>query len=197
MFTENENGSDAPLSEADADKDLQVPVFADPAAPTPEEAIAAVAVAKSALAQKKHWRGKAIDPDTGKPYTEVVPELRKKINTNAPKPEEVPSKLVEDVAKLQQAEDKRSFQHAHSLSPEETDAVFAFARGNGLAPSKALEHPFVKSGIESMRTATRNADNTPGPSSRLPKVGGKSFFELDQKGRRENFPAAVAAATKK
>lgn len=191
MFTENENGGDAPLSEEEAGKDLQVPVFADPANPTPEEALAAVSVAKSALAQKKHWRGKSIDPQTGQPYAEVVAGLRKSITPAQKPPEDVPASVVQDVAVLKQAEDKRQFGHQKGLNPEETDAVFSFARGNNITPDKALEHSFVKSGIAAMRESAINADNTPGPSSRLPKVEGKSFFELDEKGRRENFGATV------
>lgn len=197
MFTENEPGGDAPLSEEEAGKDLQVPAFADPDAPTAEEAKAAVEVARSALAQKKHWRGKAIDPETGKQYSEIVPDLRKKITSAPPKSEEVSKQVIEDVATLKQAEDKRQFGHAHSLSPEETDAVFSFAKGNGLTNTKALEHSFVKSGIEAMRVAARNADNTPGPSGRLPKVEGKTFFELDEKGRRENFASLTKGLQKR
>ena len=70
--------------------------------------------------------------------------------------------------------------------------VNALYRGEDAA--KALDHPFVKSGLEAMRAQARNSSATPGPSSRLPKVEGKSWSDLDAKGRKENFPKMSEAA---
>jgi len=192
MFTENEPAVE-PITDADAEKDLQVPAFADPANPTAEEAQAVATIAQSALAQKKHWRGKAIDPVTGKPYKDLIPA--KENNNNAPHtPAVATPKLEETVAGLQLSEEKRSFGYTHKLSPEESDVVFSFAKGNGIKPSEALNHSFVKAGIEAMRRDNANAAATPGASHRAPVVEGKTFGSMKSEDRRKNFGAVVAAA---
>jgi hypothetical protein len=65
------------------------------------------------------------------------------------------------VKELQMAEKKRQFGYEHSLSPEETDAVFKMTPN----PTKeVLEDPFVKGGLASLRAKKRVAENTPSSS---------------------------------
>lgn len=185
MFDENEHGAAAPLSDEEAGKDLQVPAFADPANPTPEEAKAAVTVAQSALAQKKHWRDQAVDPATGKKYRDLVKAPPAPVTT--PSPEAPPPKVEERVIHLEQAEEKRQFGYSHKLSPEEVDRVFATAKGMGKKPAEVLDDPFVKSGIEALRTSERNRSNIPGPSRRVPVVDGKPLGDMNVKERQKNW----------
>lgn len=149
--------------------------------------------AKTALAQKKHWRGKAVDPVTGIPYKDIASKGKQ---DNAPHSTSEPSALEKDVAGLKLSEEKRQFGHANSLSPEETDAAFALAAGLGKKPSDVLDHPLFKGGLESMRRTARNAGATPGPSGRAPVVvEGKAFKDMTPEERQKNFGAVVAGAT--
>jgi len=168
----------------------------DPATATPEQVAAIVKTGKTLLVQKKQWRERAIDPATGKPFKELLADAQAKpdIKPNPPNPAEPTTPETEGrLKRLELSEDKRQFGHAKELTPEETDHVFAFAQGTGLKPSEALEHPFVKSGLESLRRARKADGATPGPSSRSPVVEGKTFSEMNTDEKRKNFEKVVGA----
>lgn len=165
----------------------------DPASATPEQVAGAIKVAQSALVQRGKWKEKAIDPDTGKPYKDVVAELKanqkppQQVTTpDATEPDDVTT-LKTDVDNLKMVEEKRQFGHRHTLSPEETDQVFAYALGMKLDPAKALEQPFIKSALEAMRATSRTNSATPGPSSRSPVVDGKTPKDMSHDDRRKNW----------
>lgn len=192
MFEENEQaagGSDA----GNEGEDVVIPDI-DPSNATPEDITKLQTIAKSALAQKRHWREQAIDPVTGKKFKELVPAP---VAPNAPSSGNDVPEVAERVGRLEASEEKRSFGYSHGLSPEETDSVFAYAKGNGLTPAKALESAFVKAGIDALRTEGRNANNTPGPTGRIPKVDGKTFNEMTPDERRKSFGTVVEATTKR
>lgn len=124
-------------------------------------------------------------------------KLKRKLYTkDAPiiknKPQELDDDTVQTVKRLEVIENKRQFGFENSLSPEETDAVFKFANGK---PSKeTLEHPFIKAGIESLRTQKRVESNTPSSSQRSSTFGGKSFTELSEDERKNAFESRVKSA---
>lgn len=185
---ENENGNDGGQNAIDKenDKDLTLPEI-DPDNATPEQVKQLITTAQTALGQKKHWREKAVDPETKKPYRDLYAAAKDiKPNDNGAGGGQG-SGLENDVKMLKLAEEKRQFGHIHSLAPEEADHVFAFAQGAGIKPADALEKPFIKNAIEGMRSAARTQGATPGPSSRLPTVEGKTFEQMNTDERRKNF----------
>lgn len=105
------------------------------------------------------------------------------------KPRELDDDIVKTVQELKTIENKRQFGFDHGLSPEETDAVFKFANGN---PTKeTLDHPFIKAGIDSLRSAKRVEANTPSSSQRSSVFGGKSFVEMSEEDRAKAFEAKM------
>lgn len=76
------------------------------------------------------------------------------------------------VSRLELAEKKRQFGYENNLSPEEADYLFKI---NPNPNKELLEDPFVKGGLEAIRSAKRVADNTPSASSRSPR------FEIPKK----------------
>jgi hypothetical protein len=194
---------------ANVDPNLEVNVpQGDDFDPTdPEQAAAAHKAAETLFHQKKHFRDKAIDPQTGKSYRSLLAEERaakagdQGQNNQSNPQKQNPSEKDEDLEKvkgdvsgLKLLEEKRDFQSEHGLSKKETDDVYAYAKGNGITPEQALESDFIKAGIEASRMKADADSASPGPSARSPKVGGKTFAQMDDKGRGENYGAVVAAA---
>lgn len=146
-------------------------------------------------AQKKHWRDEAIDPATGRKYKDILAE-QGKINNPAPKQQD-PNDAGDDISKrlstLELEKEKRQFGYENNLSPEETDRVFIFAQGANKQPKDVLSDPFIKSGLASLRATNKTSSATPRPSSRAPVVEGKSFNQLDETGRRENWTKITGA----
>jgi hypothetical protein len=186
-----ENDNNAQLSEQELEAEISLDDVKDVDAEnvTPEQVAAMQKHLATLQAQKSHWRTKAQKAAT-------APVAPAPIN-NASRPEERSDTLQADVERLKQSDEKRSFGHRHTLSPEETDNVFAAAQGMGIKPDDALNHPFVKSGLEAMRTEARNASNTPSSSNRSPRVEGKTFDEMSDDERKNNFANVVSALSKK
>lgn len=67
------------------------------------------------------------------------------------------------VQQLKLAEDKRQFGYENGLSPQEVDAIFKI---NPNPSKETLEDPFVKGGLERIRSQNRTEANTPRSSSR-------------------------------
>lgn len=96
------------------------------------------------------------------------------------------------LARLEKAEEKRQFGYQFGLSPEETDKVYSVTPN----PTKeTLEDPFIKAGLEAIRRAKRVAGATPSPSSKTPKIGGKSWSEMSKEERAKNYGLAFKKAT--
>jgi len=168
---------------------------------TPEQVAELVKAGQTLLGLTKHYRGKAVDPTSGRPYAELLEEA-KKTTPSTPTPPATPPGAQDDdlkprLAKLETAEEKRQFGHANGLNPEETDNLFGFAAGMNLKPAEAMTHPFFKSGLAALRQERNVGDATPGPSGRAPTVEGKSFGEMSNEERKKNFPAIVKAVSKK
>jgi hypothetical protein len=90
-------------------------------------------------------------------------EKLRKLNPQKLADKALPEEIVNDVKELKQERLKREFGFKHSLSPEETDVVFKFAGNDD--PEKALEMPYVKGAIETVRTQKKVENNTPSSSS--------------------------------
>lgn len=192
----NQSGTaGANTGDGENDKELTLPEV-DPTAATPEQVEQLVTVAKTALGQKAHWRAKAIDPETGKPFKELLEATKSTLPTKPPTPAELTPEADARLKRLEMSEEKRQFQFANNLTPEEADNVFAVASGMGIKPSEALTHPFVKSGLEALRQTNKARSATLSPSSRSPVVEGKSFKDMDAKERAKNFSQVVAQTRK-
>lgn len=203
-MTENQPGGagSQQASDVENNKDLKIPEGIDPDNASPEQVRELLSISQTALAQKRHWREKATDPETGKPYKELFTEAQSRNNITppanpAPAAEQVTPEIVNTVEKLRIAEEKRQFGHSRSLTPEETDNVYAVALGLGIKPDQALDHPFVKQGLEAMRHQARITGATPGPSSRSPIVEGKSFNEMNEADKKKNFGKVVEGLSRK
>lgn len=196
---ENDNHDAGVLTDEQADQTLDIPkVELKEGEETVQVPVATIKqltqTAQTALAQKKHWRGKAVGPD-GIPYKDIAAKGKQ---DNAHDTTGQPTALEKDVAGLKLSEEKRQFGHANSLSPEETDTAFALAAGLGKKPNDVLDLPFFKSGLESTRRTARNAGATPGPSGRAPViVEGKAWKDMSPEERSKNFGGVVASVTGK
>lgn len=153
----------------------------DPAKATPEQITALAKIARTALFQKAHFRTKLQTSLTKKPIT--------------PAPIEKPAIDNDRLTRLEQSEEKRTFGHQHTLAPEETDALFAYAAGRGMKPADALKDPFFANGLKSMRQEKQNGAATPGISNRRPTVEGKDWDKLESKDKRANFGEFLKATT--
>ena len=111
----------------------------------------------------------------------IEPTPKAKLST----PKEDVEDIREQVKLLSLSEKKRSFGYKNNLSPEETDHVFRFAGGDD--PQEALNHGFVKAGLEALRSQKRTQDAAPAPKGRAPKVDGKTWGEMKDDDRRKNF----------
>lgn len=161
---------------------------------------------QTTIAKKKAWRAKAIDSESGKSYKELYEESVKKQTTDAKEEEgkkeekkeekkETPDtseELQKDVNLLKEESQKRVFQYANKLSPEQANEVFAYARGSGIEPKDALEKPFMKKVLEQMKTDEDNANAALSPSHRAPiQIDGKAFKDMNKDERRKAFPSIV------
>lgn len=192
MFEANETGGGGPQPTAEElEKDAPaLPELPDEGA-TPEQIKAYKNAVASLPPRLAHWRGKhdklAQDPRlTGN----ITPPPKEKDGAGGT---EVESRL----STLEQSEEKRSFGYKHSLSPDETDRLFAYAKGAGLKPEAALEDAFFKGALAAHRRTTSNSNAIPGSSNRRPVVEGKDWDKLDEKDKRANFGAFIGAVGKR
>jgi len=144
------------------------------------------------IAKKKAWRTKAIDSESGKSFKDLYEESVKKQapDTIIEKKKEIPESeaLRKDVSYLKEEAQKRIFQHANKLTPEQVNEVFAYAKGSGLEPKDALEKAFMKKVLTQMKTDDDNAKASLPPSRRSPiQTGGKSFKDMTVEERRKTF----------
>lgn len=191
MTTENQQVT---VNDQNADAVVQIPNIPESGATAEQVAELKIAVA-TLSGQKKHWRDKAVDPETQKPWAEIARE-RAPQTVVIDKPNQAPpamAQLEKDVQGLKAVEEKRLFGHQHGLSPEATDKVFSYAQGNAMKPEDALKDDFVKSGLSSLQARERLSRNVPGPSHRAASVGGKSFAEMKPDERRANFAKVTGA----
>lgn len=154
-----------------------------------------------AIQTKKNWRDKAVDPETGKMWSEIAkpssnPSHQPQKPAQGAQDEERPE-MESRMKKLELAEQKRQFGHARGLTPEETDHLFSYAQGMGNKPEEALESPFFKTALSALRDTQKTADGIPRPSNRVPVIQGKSFDEMSDAERSKNWGKVVEGFQKK
>lgn len=173
------NGMETDFNEAN------LPRFADidPESATPEQVSEVVKAAQTLLAQQRHWKQKALSLQAPKPAPAPTQPQR-----------DVPDDLTDTVKKLELAEEKRQFAYSHNLNPAETDHLYAFAKGAGLTPKEALEHPFFKKGLEGIRQSDEVNSAIPKPSGRRPIIEGKTLTEMSPEERKKNWSSIVASS---
>lgn len=147
----------------------------DPETATPEQIEQLKNAGQTLLGQLNHWKTVA-QKARQNPVT-PTPQIHK----------EVEPELDSRLKKLEVSEQKRMFQHAHNLTPEEADHLFNYAQGANVTPDQALESPFIKTALDAFRNARKNDDATPRPSGRSPVVEGKTFAQMTNDERRANF----------
>lgn len=124
-------------------------------------------------AQKRHWREKAqksTQEQTQQKSEEEPPKQapqKKEGQTVTKEKGESEEDLAERMKKLELSEQKRQFGHEHGLSPQEVDKVFQI---NPNPDKETLEDPFVKAGLQAIRSQNRTEQNTPSPSGSSPSV---------------------------
>lgn len=157
----------------------------------PEEVRERIKTTVSTLnAKRKHWHEKAIDPETGKPYKDILAEAKKSVPPPPP-----PPKPKEEKSGASEAE--RDFllynpNLVNELGKEGVDEVFAYARGRGISPQDAINSEGGKILLEGLRQKKRAEVNTPPPSNRAP--GGtapKPFSSLSQEEKKKGYSAKV------
>lgn len=109
-------------------------------------------------------------------------------DSNKSKDDPIDSRL----SAIEQANSKRDFGYQYGLSPTETDLVFKFA--NGKPTAKTLEHPFVKGGLDHLRTSNNLKDNlSKGSGASTFEVEGKKWDDLKTDEKQANFGAKQKA----
>ena len=139
--------------------------------------------------EEKDWDAEA------KKNAAIAARLKKKLEATSEETPKQPEPLkeapapepdvTERLSKLEQVESKRSFGHAHELSPEETDELFKYAAGGD--PEEALKSSFFQAGLKEMRSQKRAEEATPSPSGKSQKIDGKTWDQMDDKEREKNF----------
>jgi hypothetical protein len=166
----------------------------DPNSATPEQVDTLVKANQKLFGLTKHYSDKA------KKLSEKPKETTPAPTNPTPPASPTPAgddDLRKDVQSLKLVEEKRQFGHANSLTPEETDHLFAFATGMGLKPADAMNHPFFKSGLTALRQEAKTGEATPGPSRRAPIVEGKTWDEMTREERQKNFGKVVESNRRK
>lgn len=187
------------VTDQNADQDVTIDQNIPDDSATPEQVKALKLGVQTLSAQKKHWRDKAVDPDSKKTWAEIAKE-RAAARVDQPKPQDsaAPSpELQKTVDTLVQSEQKRTFAGLHGLSPEATDKVFAAAKGMGVSPEEAIKDNFVRAGVDALNSQARVHGATPGPSNRSPRYEGKTFAEMTPDERRKNFGNVAQSLSKR
>lgn len=103
---------------------------------------------------------KAIADRTKKKIKPINSNLNSKLQDKAENPDE---EVVSRLSNLELAEKKRQFGYENSLSPSQTDKVFAL---NQNPTKETLKDPFVKAGLDAIRRQERLENNTPSTSAK-------------------------------
>ena len=172
-------------------QDQDLSILEDATELTVDDLTADTSKMQTVLAQKKHWRDKAVDTQTGKTFKELYEASianQHPVPSQPIKKPELPESVLSDIASLKEAESKRQFQYAHDLTPTEVDNVFAWATAKKIKPEDALNDSFFKGALTAERNAQGSSNAVPSPSRRSPSViGQKSFKDMTPEERRTSF----------
>lgn len=148
---------------------------------------------KQAVQTKKNWREKAVDPKTGKLWSEVAnpQDLIKKEST--PEPDEVVETLKKEVDSLKISEQKRTFGYDNGFSPKETDLLWNLAKAENKKPEEMLNDSTWKVILDAKRADEKIKNATPRSSSRSVQIDGKDFSDLPEDEQRKNWGKITGA----
>jgi len=168
------------LNEDELNQDVPVDVF---------EKIADEDVKKTLQtehARKLHFKSKF--EVTNQKLAEAEAELAKfKTQPTPPNNPEKPDEINNRLGNLELSESKRYFASRNGYSAEETDSIFAYAKGIGKEPQAVLDDPFVKTAITALRQTKANVNATPAPSGSTIVVEGKNWASMSKDERKQNF----------
>jgi len=136
-------------------------------------------------ARKVHFRNKF--QETNQKLAEAQAELAKLKTPNAPIVNDKLDEVNNRLCNLELSETKRQFGSQHGFSAEETDSIFAYAKGIGKEPHTVIDDPFVKTAITAMRQTKANVNATPAPSGSTIVIEGKKWSDMSNDERRKNF----------
>lgn len=137
-------------------------------------------------ARKLHFKSKF--EVTNQKLAEAQAELEKfKTTPPAPITNDKPDEVNNRLGNLELSETKRQFASKHGYNAEETDSIFAYAKGIGKEPQAVIDDPFVKTAITAMRQTKANVNATPSPSGSTIVVEGKKWSDMSNDERRKNF----------
>lgn len=137
-------------------------------------------------ARKLHFKNKY--QDTAKKLEEATAALAK-LNGNPPAPKDQPKndEVNNRLSNLEMSEQKRQFASINGFDAEETDKIFAYAKGVDKAPQDVLDDPFLKNAIAVHRQTKANANAIPTPSGSTIKVQGKNWSEMTNDERKKSY----------
>lgn len=149
---------------------------------------------KQAVQTKKNWRDKAVDPKSGKLWSELAnPQSHQEETPKKTEPDEVVEELKKEVDSLKVSEQKRTFGYDNGFSPAETDMIWSLATANKKKPEEMLTDETWKLMLDSKRTVEKTKSAIPHSSSRTGTVNGKNFDELPVDEQRKNWGTVTGA----
>jgi|GEM_PF-5627880 len=125
------------------------------------------------IARKRHWRDKA----------QKTIEENKKLQEELTKYKSAPESPKASPDDIETVLDLRS----QGFSDGEVLKLRHYSKKMNTPISEIVNDPFIRAGIESEREKSKIQIATPKPSNRAISVGGKSWSEMSDKERRENF----------
>lgn len=92
--------------------------------------------------------------------------------------------VVSRLSHLELAERKRQFGYEHALSPAETDRVFSISSNPS---ADTLKDPFIKAGLQAVRSQERVENNTPSSSAKSASLDRKKMSEMSEGDKQAAF----------
>jgi len=138
-------------------------------------------------AQRKVWKEKAVDPESGKTYRELFEE-GKAAQETAPEQSEKPSdfdSLADNLAVLR------------DLNTEEVNKLRGEAKDLGTDPIKYIQSNGGQARLAQIRAEQKSEDATPDPTSTGFNVKGKTWAQMDNTERKANFNAKMQSMSGK
>lgn len=135
-------------------------------------------------AQKKRWREKAVDPNTGKTFKELYEESVKK-NTPPASPDPLPNpgdppKPVNHPPSSEPSSDWLfdNIDAISSLLPDERTELRQTAKDLNVDPIKFIKSKAGQAQLEAMRAKKKAEGNTPTPSNQVPVFNGRPIKDI-------------------
>lgn len=104
-----------------------------------------------------------------------------KLETKAISPDD---EVVSRLSHLEMAERKRQFGYEHGLSPAETDRIFSINQNPSV---DTLKDPFIKAGLQAVRSQERVANNTPSSSAKSASLDRRKMSEMSKEDKQAAF----------